>query len=46
MVRTRFVPRRQAAYYTEDKLHFNREGYKLWGKSISKQVREIAEKNK
>ena len=33
-------------YYTEDKLHFNREGYKLWGKSISKQIREIAEKNK
>jgi lysophospholipase L1-like esterase len=33
-------------YYSEDKLHFNTEGYKLWGKSIAKQVREISVKNK
>lgn len=33
------------SYYTEDKLHFNREGYKLWGNSISKQVKEISNKN-
>lgn len=31
-------------YYSEDKLHFNTEGYKFWGKSISKQIREIIEK--
>lgn len=31
-------------YYSEDKLHFNREGYKLWGNSISKQVREVSDK--
>lgn len=28
-------------YYSNDKLHYNEEGYKLWGKSISKQVKEI-----
>lgn len=28
--------------YREDKLHYNEEGYKVWGKNISQKVNEIA----
>lgn len=29
-------------YYRNDKLHYNEEGYKVWGKSIEQAVKEIA----
>lgn len=28
--------------YRDDKLHYNEEGYKVWGKNICKQVKEIS----
>ena len=28
-------------YYRDDKLHYNDEGYKVWGKNIAKQVKKI-----
>jgi lysophospholipase L1-like esterase len=31
-----------AKYYVDDKLHYNDEGYKLWGKTIEKKVKEIS----
>lgn len=31
-------------YYRDDKLHYNEEGYKLWGKTIADAVKTIAEK--
>lgn len=34
--------RPNAKLYKEDKLHYNDEGYKTWGKNISKQVNAIA----
>ena len=33
-----------AKYYRDDKLHYNEEGYKVWGKNIAKQVKEISNK--
>lgn len=30
-------------YYVDDKLHYNDEGYKLWGMSIKESVKKIAE---
>lgn len=30
-------------YYVDDKLHYNDEGYKLWGKSIKESVKKIAQ---
>ena len=31
-------------YYREDHLHYNEEGYKVWGKNIAEKVKEIARK--
>lgn len=31
-------------YYRDDKLHYNEEGYKVWGKNIAEKVKEIANK--
>ncbi len=31
-----------AKYYVDDKLHYNEEGYKLWGMTIEKKVKEIS----
>ncbi len=31
-----------ASFYLDDKLHYNEEGYKVWGKNICKQVKEIS----
>lgn len=31
----------EAKYYVEDKLHYNDEGYKLWGKTIKEEVKKI-----
>jgi len=31
-------------YYKDDKLHYNEEGYKVWGDNIRKQVKKIAKK--
>jgi lysophospholipase L1-like esterase len=33
-----------AKYYRDDKLHYNEEGYKVWGKNIANQVKEISNK--
>jgi len=33
-----------AALYRDDKLHYNDEGYKVWGKAIRKQVKRITKK--
>jgi lysophospholipase L1-like esterase len=30
-------------YFVDDKLHYNDEGYKLWGKSIKESVKKITE---
>ena len=30
-------------YYRDDKLHYNEEGYKIWGKNIADEVRKIAQ---
>ena len=32
------------ALYRDDKLHYNEEGYKVWGKNIRKQVKQISKK--
>ena len=29
-------------YFREDKLHYNVEGYKVWGKNIRERVNEIS----
>jgi len=31
-------------YYRSDKLHYNEDGYKVWGKNIAEKVKEIASK--
>lgn len=31
-------------YFREDKLHYNEEGYRVWGKNITKQVKKISKK--
>ena len=33
-----------AKYYRDDNLHYNEEGYKVWGKNISEKVKEISGK--
>ncbi len=33
-----------AAFYRDDNLHYNEEGYKLWGKSIESEVKKIINK--
>lgn len=33
-----------SALYLDDKLHYNEEGYRVWGKNISKQVNKISKR--
>jgi len=32
------------ALYRDDKLHYHEEGYRVWGKNISKQVNKISKR--